>query len=224
MSASRPDRERDDAALARAVLADLADPDPWILLHGESSLVGRGPLSDVDTTVGSVTVDELLRSLQTAPGGLQLVAVWPYDCRGVALFLASSRLDRVVQLDVLADPEGLGRYGVRTAELAARAVGTEHPWRRPDPLDQALYLLSKRTAKGQADRVSTLVDELGHHDREAVRGGPRSCSRPSPPGGWPGRWDCPPRRGRPRHEHGGAPPSWPGRCGDFAIPSGDGCI
>lgn len=168
MSPTPPRPDDDLAALARALLADLADPAPWILLHGEDALLGHGPVSDVDTALPTVDLRHLRALLHRRPAGLRLVAVWPYDCRGLALFLATPDLRQVVQLDLLADPDGIGRYGVRTPELAAHAHDTAHPWRRPDPVDERLYLLAKRTAKGQDDRVAALRDALGHDRAEAV--------------------------------------------------------
>lgn len=166
-SSSRPSESRD--RLARAALADLSDPSPWILLHGEAALMGDGELSDVDCALEAADPDRLQRQLAEMPGHLRLVAVWPYDCRGLGLFLATADLTHVVHLDLLADPDGIGAYGIRTHVLAAGATDAgSHPWRRPDRLDQLLYLLSKRTRKGQDERVRALVDELAGQDPARV--------------------------------------------------------
>lgn len=160
------------ASTARCLVSNLARRRPVALLHGEAALLGDGPLSDVDCAVrddgGTGAIEDAVHEAENL--GLRLVAVWPYDCRGVALFFASDDLADIVHLDLLADATGQGKYGIRTGLLLAKARPSANGWLTPDPDDALLYLLSKRTLKRQHERVDAILasrDSVGEADLAA---------------------------------------------------------
>lgn len=157
-------------SLAHRVLVDLARRHPVVLLHGEEDLLAGRLTSDIDCAVASHSVTTVVAAAIEAgrTHDLRLVSVWPYDCRGLALFLSTPDLAEIVQVDVLADARGIGKYGLRTDPLVRRARETPHGWLRPEPLDEVLYLLSKRTLKGQSDRVAQLRTKAVHHPAQAI--------------------------------------------------------
>ncbi len=95
----------------------------FALLHGADRLSG-GEVSDVDLVVAEDPVSVVQRaavSWQTR--GLVPVVLWPYDIGGTAtVFLATPDASEGVQLDLLHDPEGVGKYGVKSGALLASAT------------------------------------------------------------------------------------------------------
>ena len=146
-------------AAARAVLDAVREAFPEsALLHGLER-IEAGSISDLDIAV----IEADPERLQTLRQSLLLrdllpVIVWPYDTGAVTLLLATAALADGVQLDLLAAPEGEGKYGIRTKVALACAVETEFG-RSLAPLDTWLYLLRKRVLKNQW----SAVDELLRH-------------------------------------------------------------
>ena len=129
---------------------------PFALLQPSEFGVGLID-SDVDI-VCSVPADDLVRlaTEKWQSVGLQAVAIWEYDVEGTAgVFLANDDATEGVQLDVLHDPRGMGRYRLQTGPLLERSSWkNEIP--RISPADELIYLWQKRTSKGQLEQVENL--------------------------------------------------------------------
>jgi hypothetical protein len=129
------------------------------ILHGEGDLV-RGK---VDTDVDIVTdrsVHEVARSAasQWQAIGLFPIIVWPYDTGGTgSIFLSTLDARTGVQLDILYDPEGRGRYGVKSDLLLNGALAGEQ-FTTVAPAQRTAYLLAKRISKGQTSEARRLID------------------------------------------------------------------
>jgi hypothetical protein len=139
----------------------------YAVLHGEDRIADGQAESDVDVVIGSPP-HQVVRSLAPllAASGLCLGLVWPYDvCALTAIWLVAPGPDGV-RLDLVCDPDGQGRYGVRTDALLHRRV-RGRCWWRLDGHAERLYLLSKRAEK--RDRPGTLrLLDIGQADRQAL--------------------------------------------------------
>lgn len=148
-----------DAALAAVALDALVEVGvPFAVLHGEAEVVVGETSSDLDVVVGCaperavVAIGPALKEQ-----GLRLIVAWPYDVCTLTTFWCDAACWRGLQLDMLCDPGGRNRYGVRSPELLARTVpGTR--WPRLDPVDELVYLLRKRQVKGDGARFADLLN------------------------------------------------------------------
>jgi hypothetical protein len=130
------------------------------LLHREADLLSGDVASDVDMAVGEPPRQLLTRSLgRLHQAGLYPVVVWEYDVGGTAtVFLSTGDASDGVQLDLLFDPEGHGKYGVRTKAMIDAARPGER-WPRAEPLGELAYLIRKRQVKGDRPRMTELVEQ-----------------------------------------------------------------
>ena len=140
-----------DGDAAVSVLAALRSADvDFAVLHGSERLARPGSLSDVDTVVGSSprsTIDRARGEL--ARRGMFPVLVWPYDIGGSStVFLTDDRATSGVQLDMLHDPEGLGRYRIRSEALLSGSHASDGTPTVADT-DRLIYLWVKRRSKRQ---------------------------------------------------------------------------
>ena len=140
----------------------------FAVLHRASDLREGTVESDVDLVVADPPL-EIVGRLQGALDRLDLkaVMVWRYDAgETLTIFLARSDLSDGLQLDLLCDRRGVGKYGVRTDAL----LDATEPGRWPQllPLPEKLYLLRKRLVKKQQDRVRQLVAEIGTYPPREV--------------------------------------------------------
>ncbi|MFZ0012861.1 MAG: hypothetical protein WAL25_01980 [Acidimicrobiia bacterium] len=183
-----------DAALR--ALRGLAEAEvDYAVLHGADKLLSGG-ISDVDTVVGE-TPQSILRKARGPweHHGLYPVVTWPYDIGGTeTVFLVDRSVAEGVQLDLLFDPRGLGKYGVRSAPLLATSGGQSIPL--ISETAGLIYLWRKRTVKGNQDALDELrfaardvdEDEL-RSSSEAITGSTRTASElkgetePAKPGG-----------------------------------------
>lgn len=147
-----------DAALAAVALDALAEAGvPFVVLHGEAEIASGKVTTDVDIAVGwppDRTVRAIAPALRAAH--VHLIVVWSYDPGVLTTFWCDATGERGVELDMLFDPSGRNRYGLRSVPLVS-ACETGARWPRPDPLDELVYLLRKRQVKGQADRFEALL-------------------------------------------------------------------
>jgi hypothetical protein len=136
----------------------------FALLHGADRL-SAGDVSDVDLVVGEDPAAVVRRA--AAPWearGLIPVLLWPYDIGGTAtVFLAIPDASEGVQLDLLYDPGGVGKYGVRSRTLLASATQAAA---LPQVSDVAslVYQWQKRTAKRDVARLDDLTGLAGSID------------------------------------------------------------
>jgi hypothetical protein len=146
-------------AASKAVVAIQGTGVRHAILHGERDLIEGEVDSDIDI-VTDRSVHEVVRSVagHWQALGLYPMIVWPYDTGGTgSIFLASLDAREGVQLDMLHDPEGRGRYGVRSDLLLSAAhAGPEFTTVAPD--QRNAYLLAKRIGKGQTSEARRLVE------------------------------------------------------------------
>jgi hypothetical protein len=137
----------------------------FAVLHGYEQLE-TDRISDVDVVVGQ-DPRTVIRETEAywREAGLVPIIIWPYDIGAtVAVFLTTRDARDGVQLDMLYDPDGIGRYGVRSESLL-RFVEERPLAPVVDQAARLLYLWQKRTAKHQIDRLDSLR-------REAIGIGP----------------------------------------------------
>jgi hypothetical protein len=148
-----------DARLAAAVLDGLAATGiPFAVLHNEDKIADGNVESDLDIVVGvepRTVVRRLSESLQEV--GLRPVLLWDYDVSmTVTVFLVTSDASEGVQLDLLCDPMGHGKYAARTGRLLqGRVAGTR--WPTVNSVDCLAYLVRKRHVKGDVRRLDDLL-------------------------------------------------------------------
>ncbi len=132
----------------------------FALLHREADLLSGDVASDVDMAVGEPPRRLLTRSVgRLHEAGLHPVVVWEYDVGGTAtVFLSTGDAHDGVQLDLLFDPEGHGKYGVRTEAVIGAAQQGER-WPCADPHGELAYLIRKRQVKGDRLRLAELVEQ-----------------------------------------------------------------
>lgn len=130
----------------------------YAFLHGVERLLS-GDVSDLDLvapaparTVLTVVAPYWLRL------GLHPVLFWPYDVGDTAtIFLSNADATDGVQLDLLHDPRGAGKYGIRTQSLLTD-VTNDTGMPEISPSASLVYQWTKRVAKGQLDRLPDLRD------------------------------------------------------------------
>ena len=99
----------------------------FAFLHGRKRLSGSAEdLSDIDLVVEQDPWSVVQR---VAPAwtvrGIVPVVIWPYDIGGTAtVFLATPDARDGVQLDLLHDPDAIGKYGLSSSALLATATSS----------------------------------------------------------------------------------------------------
>ncbi len=149
------------ADLAARVLDELERVEPsFVVLHGEADLSRGLAASDIDVAVlrdPTEVVADLAGRL--ADDGVAPIMLWPYDRNSLTIFWSDRDGDRGVQLDLVADPTGQGRYGFRTGELIARSEPGER-WPRLATADELLYLIRKRQVKRNETETVRLLGSV----------------------------------------------------------------
>jgi hypothetical protein len=194
-----------DGAAALAVLEALREAGvDHAVLHGAELLDQPGLLSDVDIVVAR-SPESVIAAARPAlrRQGLFPVVLWPYDIGGSStVFLVDESARSGVQLDMLHDPRGLGRYRIRSGDLVSERSPGEASPSLVDP-DRLVYLWVKRRSKGQDGRLGEVVAALRALDPAAVGEAARRLltrddwiaeitGDPRPPG--TGRWHGAPQR------------------------------
>jgi len=150
-----------DAHLAAAVLDGLvAAGVEFAILHNEEKIAGGDVGSDLDVVVAArphTVIRQVRPVLERA--GLRPIMVWDYDVgHTLTVFLATPNASGGVQLDLMCDPTGRGKYGAKTESmLESRVAGAR--WPTVGPLHRLTYLIRKRHVKQDDDRLTTLVVE-----------------------------------------------------------------
>ena len=141
-----------------------SEHEPFAVLHGEAEIAAGRISSDIDLTV-TAPPDNIVAALLASCEGFEVVMVWPYDRESTTYFIvdiaavaeSAGAICPGVQLDLVFDPNGRGRYGFRTEELVTNSVPGNR-WPRLHPADEFLYLLRKRQVKRDRQRVTRLLD------------------------------------------------------------------
>lgn len=148
--------------LARRLLEEIeALGVAFSVLHNAEVIEQLGSISDVDILVNadpSEIIEKLTMTIDADE--LALVLRWRYDTGALTTFWMTPGLEDGVQLDLMHDPRGKGRYGVRTSTLHERHH-QEDAW--PPRLSErgsALYVFSKRLVKGDHSRWQQAVGVL----------------------------------------------------------------
>lgn len=155
-------------ALAISALNAMGDAGiSFALLHGLDRLI-TGDVSDVDLVV-SEPGDVIVRRARASwrRNGLLPVVLWPYDIGGTAtVFLATEDAREGVQVDLLFDPNGRGRYGVKSGPLLDSVDSSLTPSIGEE--EQLVYLWCKRATKGQDGRLHQLHERARERDRHVL--------------------------------------------------------
>lgn len=151
------------------VLAEVERVSRMAVLHREAAVVEHLVHSDVDICVGSDPLDvaaAVMPSLRA--NGVVAILVFNYDRGSYSLFFSDLQGSGGAQVDLIHDPRGVSRYGVRTDALLAAAVPGIR-WPRLDSLDEALYTLRKRQVKGDATGEARAREAIGALGAKDVR-------------------------------------------------------
>lgn len=143
----------------RQVLDALLLPESdFAVLHKERELAEGTAESDADLAT-RLPLPEALDLLwaRAAALDMKLLSVWHYDTVSASSFLLSRR--GIVQIDILSDLRGKGKYGIRTGVAVAAAVPGVR-WPRLDPIDEQLYLIRKRWVKRDIVRLTSLIEDV----------------------------------------------------------------
>lgn len=143
-----------DSTTAQQLLRGVDDTGvEWVLLHGEDKLLTGRLSSDLDIAVGTAPINVVKHLVSRAKlSGLRLCLLWPYDNWSLTTLWISPDYSRIAQLDLVFDPRGDAKYGLKTAEAISRRVrGKSWPILHPD--DELAYKLSKMLVKGQPEQV-----------------------------------------------------------------------
>lgn len=137
----------------------------FAVLHGEEAIAAGEVGSDLDVVVGThpiAALEQVSRLLESA--GVRPVMVWDYDVGDTAtVFLATEDASEGVQLDLMYDPRGIGKYGAKTGPmLASRAMGAR--WPVVGAPHRIAYLVRKRDVKQDPVRLSALVSQAREID------------------------------------------------------------
>ena len=142
------------------VLTQIQNAGRIAVLHREEEVASHAVDSDVDLCV---TVEPLSIISAVAPRlrseGILPILIFHYDRGSYSFFFSNAEGTGGAQVDLLHDPRGLARYGVRTDVLLAKSCAGAR-WPRVDRLDEALYVLRKRQVKGDLPSVALARDEV----------------------------------------------------------------
>lgn len=153
--------------LARQVIDAIVDEGLMFSILHRSADLQRGQVqSDVDLVIAEPAptfVQKLGPRLKQL--GLSPILEWTYDVGGTAsVFLASENAEDGIQLDLLHDPLGVGRYGFRTNALLGE-VQTVDGWPALGHGAEMVYLLRKRLVKRNEERASEHREALSRQGR-----------------------------------------------------------
>jgi hypothetical protein len=142
-----------DHALGDELLRQLVNAGvSFAFLHGEDRYVARTLTSDIDLVVDRPGAAVAQMLYERVCPQYCLVLAWEYDTGALTTFWMSSNGNGIVQLDLLFDPAGRGKYGLRTSYALGRVKrGVE--WPVLDAVDTAVYLAVKRAVKHQSSEA-----------------------------------------------------------------------
>lgn len=141
----------------------------FAILHRSDEIASGSHDSDIDIVVNEKP-DDLIRHLwpDLTAAGVEPAIRWPYDAGGTRTYFLVSKDARLgIQLDLMYDRNGVGKYGVRSAAFFDR-LDSSGRWPRPHPDDQLVYLIRKRIVKGETDRLDVLAADSRRRPREVT--------------------------------------------------------
>jgi hypothetical protein len=152
-----------NARLAAVVLDSLAQSGlEFALLHNEEAVATGTVASDLDVVVGlrpEAAIEQASPFLEAA--GLRPIMVWDYDVGATAtFFLATHDASEGVQLDLMYDPAGRGKYGAKTVPMLASSFPGVR-WPHVGPAHRTAYLIRKRFVKQDAIGLRRQITEAG---------------------------------------------------------------
>jgi hypothetical protein len=138
------------------------------ILHRADDLERGRVETDLDLVVGSDPMTVIRRLTPALDDlGLLVIMVWRYDAGATrTFFLATEDLSAGIQLDLLHDPRGVGKYGIRSDRLLAATTRDGVRWPRLSNEAEFVYLVRKRLVKGQLHRAIELISDLQELDRD----------------------------------------------------------
>jgi hypothetical protein len=156
--------------LAAQLILELAQgPIDVALLNRPSDLYR--PLADVDLVLPSLRREDLEEIVRTAARlDLHPLILRKSDVGNVTFILISGDLECSVHLDLLGDPSGSNRFGIRTPSLVASANRVGGAISSVSEIDRQIYRLSKSVVKRDRDRwqaASSWLASLGRSRVEA---------------------------------------------------------
>jgi hypothetical protein len=117
-------------------------------------------VSDLDVVVGplpEIVIRRISECLEAV--GLVPIMEWPYDLgQTLTVFLATVDGRQAMQLDMLNDSRALGKYAVKSEALLDRS-GLRQGLSVVAPVDELVYLLRKRTVKGNLAALTDLRNQ-----------------------------------------------------------------
>ena len=112
----------------------------YALLHNESNIADGEVTSDVDLVVDRAGAEVIsLLSAELRAAQLSIIAQFPYDMSATSYFICDEAAEDAVQLDLMFDPQGRGRLGIRSNFLLAEAKLGRRFCRLSDR-DELIYL------------------------------------------------------------------------------------
>ncbi len=133
----------------------------YAVLHNAEALSTDHETSDIDIAIAGDPWEAVACLVEDRGShGLYLAMLWEYDrCSLTSIWLSETCADGV-QLDLLADPKGQGRYGLLTDVVLAGRVKTGAVPAHLSATSQAVYTLSKRIVKRDQERALLAIETL----------------------------------------------------------------
>jgi hypothetical protein len=141
----------------------------YAFLHGETEVAVGTVRGDLDLVVSEPALQCLRRARHhLADEGLCILSAWANDVGGTgAVCIADRRGEAGVQLDLLYDPRGAGKFGIRTTRAMKRTVKGER-WPTLPDIERLLYVARKGQLKGDRMRTARTLTALREHDPAQV--------------------------------------------------------
>jgi len=127
-------------------------------LHAESAAAAGELRSDADLVVPMPARDCMKQMRRSLDNYARLVLTFPYDTGAESYFFLGPE-DQGAQVDLMHDPMGRGRLGLRSDALLQSAVAGDR-WPRLAHLDLQIYTFLKRTMKGDHHKARQALESL----------------------------------------------------------------
>lgn len=146
-----------DPRLIPIVLEALGAECRFAVLHNEAVAAEGASESDIDVVLDESVAAVIPRLVaRLARENIKVLVIWNYDVGAWTTFWTRDSFIGGLQLDLWHDPQGLGRYGVRTDRLLASSA-SGNKYRRLAESAELAYLLQKRLLKSNWSELSRLL-------------------------------------------------------------------